>query len=262
MTDNHNDNDVGPELEWDYKTIEEQIPELVERDLKNNRVKKISSKLADVLIAMSKTMKTEVKIIESNRSHLLYMNKQQLEKIEPEILAEAFQVVSTSILNAVKGHKPTYQKFLQLVADKEINQKKLEESEVRFSLEKREVESLLKESQVSQSTLMKMLKEKDSRIKELEKEIESQRNHILKYERDIEHSRAVRNGGGIELSRSLSRPQSGFGIIASSDFQDMKKLIASEKADLAMISSKNKQLNTMKISAKKKDQQIVKGRYR
>lgn len=242
------------EFVWDYQTIEEQIPELKERDIKNNRVKKITSKLAEVISGLGKMIRAEIKVTEGNRAHLLSLPKQQLEKMEPEILAEAFGVVAESLLHAIVGYKPSYQKLLQLNVERDVNEKRKEEAMQELANTKQLLQKNMSEFAREKSELLTTLFERDLKIKELEKEVEGLRLKAFKTERDAEQAKFGRH----ETSNSLSRPQSA--LLASKEFFELKKMVMEEKADLALLSNKKREINSLKLTTKKKDQLLVESR--
>ena len=104
------------------------------------------------------------------------------------------------------------------------------------------------------SDLLATVFEKDLRIKELEKEVEGLRQKVFKTERDLEQHKLGRH----DASNSLSRPQSA--LLVSNEFFELKKMVMEEKADLALLSNKKKEINSLKLTSKKKDQLLVESR--
>ena len=252
--------DGKPEdLVWRFEDIEEMIPELKERDIRNLRIKKITKKLAEVVCSLSKSLKAEIKVVEGNRSHLLSMTKEQLEKVEPEILTEALSVVLESLINAVKLHKPDYRKLLQLSAERDATLQQYDELKSRTAAGSTE-SVRIKELETTLAGLNKGMKERDEKIKILENENENLRTVNIRLEREVDqygkHSRNRHELHSAGLTSSSS-PYVDGRKVEIREFYEMKKIIGEEGADLAMVAGKNKQISSLKALVKKKDQNIV-----
>ena len=278
------------DIVWDYAALEEQIPELKERDLKNTRIKKISSRLADSIVTLGKTAKAELKIIEGNRNHLLVLTKAELQKVEPEILVEAIETVVLSLVEAIKFHRPSYQKLLKLLEERDVSQSELKEYKAKLQSLSEMLEETRHEKQTKLAAQQRTLKESETRIHQLESDLDKAKGKLLRLENEPSGLGSRRRIGGLTSEeRSWDRKDrlsesAGFGgltgshvqpllgtgtsgglqqgamAISTKEFREIKRLVDEEKGDLGLIATKNKQISSLKLLNKKKDSLLQKGR--
>ena len=235
---------------WDLQAIEQEIPELKAMDVRNVKLKQFSEILAATIHSFGRQLKKEVKIVDSNRSHILTLDKPELINIDPAILVDCLGVMCRSLLEAVKCHRPSYQRLVQLSADREITQKKLAEIENRMTMDASESTVRVKELESIVEQHIREKKEKDVRIRALEADIQTMKMKQMKLEREVDISRAELTMKSFTLDNKQ---------ISMKDMYEMKKALDEDYGTMNQISSKNKQISSLKIMNKKKDQQLIKG---
>lgn len=260
---------------WNFDDLEAKIPELKDRDIRNVRVKKISSKLADSIIALGKAVRAEIKVKESSRTHLLYLKKNELEGIEPEILADALQVVVESLIDTIKAHKPSYQKLLQISSERDVLASKVTELENRLKTDPLSFEDKLQEKNETIENLQKKVKEVQKSHQEIERELEESKiqnirtsQHLtLLQEQPTQQSRNLLSQNSLKVlnhqpSIALQQPDgsSSIGVLPIQEFNHMKKVLSEDKVSKSAQFSKNQELSQLKMQSLKKDQLLNKSR--
>lgn len=235
--------------------IEEEIPELKERDIRNVRLKKLTAQLAEVVSGLGASLRKEITIVATNRSHLLTMTKVELSKTEPEILVEALEVVCKSLLEAVKQHRPSYEKILKLTSKKEVAEHQLADCQSRLAKELQISEDRCKFLETKTEQATSILKERENKIRVLEQEAEALRMRIIRLEREVDHSY-------VPKGETTHKSMSAFDRMTDvRELYELKKIINEEKSDMNVVAGKNRQITSLKIINKKQDQQIIKGRF-
>lgn len=239
---------MSEELVWNFEDIEDQIPDLKAMDVKNTRYKALAEKLAGTVHSFGRQLKKEIKIVTSNRSHLLNMDLAELAKVEPLVLIEAISVVFQSLVEEIKSHRPSYQKMLQLTTEKEVASNKYLDIQARLDTRTVEFGVRVQELETKVELQNREIKERDSKIRALESELEALKIKQIKLEREVSKAE------GTAQSMTLENKQIGM-----KDLYDLKKALDDDVGGLKGLGSKNKQISSLKILNKKKDQQLIKG---
>ena len=206
-----------------------------------------------MVASLGVALRKEITIVASNRSHLLSMTQAELSKTEPELLIEGLGVACRSLLEAVKGHRPSYERLLKVAAERDVNWKQLSECQTRLDRENQNHEGRCRLLEAKLDQAIQGLKEKDQKIRSLEQETEVLRIKIIKLEREVDVSHMSK---GENTHKSLSAFDR---VVDIRELYELKKIINEEKNDMNVVAAKNKQISSLKMLNKKKDQALVKG---